>query len=106
MSDYCGLKGRRMVSNAECERLWRRHSRRILQIVRQTIAMFRTLNTLAWFCSAWFAASAATAAGAVASARELFDPGQAHTIQIKLSGERWDLLQPGAGAQKAAGITN
>src|SRR6185295_2512586 len=36
----------------------------------------------------------------------VFDPGRAHTIQIKLSAEGWDLLQPDAGARKGAGGTN
>src|SRR5436190_8188702 len=36
----------------------------------------------------------------------VFDPGRAHPLQIKLSSEGWDLLQPDAGARKAAGGTN
>ena len=68
--------------------------------------MFRILNTLRWFCWVLFAVSIAAGAGADASPRELFDPGRAHTIQIKLSKEGWDLLQPGAGAAKGAMITN
>src|SRR5436190_8033674 len=40
------------------------------------------------------------------SPAELFDPARAHTIHIRISAEGWNLLQPGAGAAKAAGVTN
>jgi spore coat protein H len=54
-----------------------------------------------------FVAACVSVRGAApSSARDLFDPGRAHTIEIRMSGEGWDLLQPGAGAQKVAGITN
>jgi spore coat protein H len=48
----------------------------------------------------------AAAARPPASPAELFDSARAHTIHIKISAEGWNLLQPGAGVAKAAGVTN
>jgi len=55
---------------------------------------------------AFCCASVAAAPLAPVSPGEVFDPFRTHAIHIKLSSEGWDLLQPGAGAQKAGGITN
>lgn len=44
--------------------------------------------------------SVAAGPPAPVSAGEIYDPGRAHTLQLKMSGEAWDLLQPGAGASK------
>src|SRR4051812_9788482 len=40
------------------------------------------------------------------SPADVFDPGRAHTIHVKLSADGWDLLQPGAAAQKMPVATN
>lgn len=45
-------------------------------------------------------AAAAARAGEM-SARDVFDSSRAHVIEIRLSAEAWDELQPGAGAGKA-----
>src|SRR6187402_1789204 len=60
------------------------------------------LLTLVAFCCA----SVAAAPLAPVSPGEVYDPFRAHTIHIKLSSEGWELLQPGAGAQKAGAATN
>jgi len=73
---------------------------------RQTIVMVRIFHALLYLSCLLFAASLASMAAGPISPRELFEPARAHTIQIKMSGERWDLLQPGAGAQKASAATN
>lgn len=71
------------------------------------IAMARTLHALkpltlvVLFCT-----SVAAAPRVPVSPGEVYDPVRAHTIHIKLPSAGWDLLQPGAGAQKAGGITN
>jgi hypothetical protein len=62
----------------------------------------RRFATLAVF----FCASVAAGAAAAVSPGEVYDPGRAHTIQIKLSAERWNLLQPGEGAKKVGGGAN
>src|SRR5206468_6665707 len=59
----------------------------------------RRLSTLVVF----FCASVVAAPPAPVSPGEVYDPGRAHTIQVKMSSEAWDLLQPGAGAKKASG---
>lgn len=51
-------------------------------------------------------ASVAHGAPTPISSVDVYDPGRAHAIEIKMSAEGWDLLQPGAGAQKAGGATN
>ncbi|MDB6029840.1 MAG: hypothetical protein JWM16_178 [Verrucomicrobiales bacterium] len=48
-----------------------------------------------------FCASVAPAAPKPVAAGELYDPGRVHTIEIRVSSEKWDLLQPSAGASKA-----
>jgi hypothetical protein len=45
--------------------------------------------------------SLAGAPGVPDSPKAVFDPGRAHAIQIKMSAEAWDLLQPGNGQKKA-----
>src|SRR6267142_2772339 len=62
-------------------------------------AFVQRLSTLVVF----FFASVAAGPTAPVSPAELYDPGRAHTIQIKMSSEAWDMLQPGAGAKKASG---
>jgi hypothetical protein len=63
------------------------------------------LSTLVVFsCSS--IAAAPLAPPAPVSPGEVYDPFRTHTIHLKLSSEGWNLLQPGAGAQKAAGLTN
>jgi hypothetical protein len=66
--------------------------------------LFHVLKPLALvvLCSA----SVVAAPPAPVAPGEVYDPFRSHTIHIKLSSEGWDLLQPGAGAQKAGGITN
>jgi spore coat protein H len=72
------------------------------------IAMFRVSNHSLWFFAllAFSCASVAVVASAPVSPEDVYDPARAHTIQIKLSAEGWDLLQPGAAIQKAGGATN
>jgi hypothetical protein len=53
-----------------------------------------------------FCASIAAAAPVPVSPGEVYDPFRAHTIHLMLTSEGWDLLQPGAGAQKAGAATN
>ena len=62
----------------------------------------RNVHTLVALCCVLFAASVWTRAATRVSPGELFDPGRAHRIEIRMSAEGWDLLQPGAAAQKAA----
>jgi hypothetical protein len=50
--------------------------------------------------------STAAAPPGPVSPGDVYDPFRAHSIRLKLSSDGWNLLQPGAGAQKAAGITN
>jgi spore coat protein H len=59
-----------------------------------------------WLFALISCASITVGAPAPASSDQVYDPLRAHTVQIKLSAERWDLLQPGAGVQKASGATN
>src|SRR4051794_92801 len=66
--------------------------------------MVRVVQTLCWFLGV--ASTAWVSAAAPRSAREIFDPGRAHKIEIRMSAEGWELLQPGAAAQKAASATN
>ncbi|HUR44728.1 MAG TPA: CotH kinase family protein, partial [Candidatus Saccharimonadales bacterium] len=64
--------------------------------------------------SSWFlllelwslSATALVAAPLSSSHTELFRSRQVHTIKLQLTAESWNLLQPGAAAQKAVGITN
>ena len=72
---------------------------------RQRIVMVSNVYVFLRFGGVLFAASFAAAAAPI-SPEELFDPGRAHRIHIKMSAERWDLLQPGAAAQKASAVTN
>jgi spore coat protein H len=72
------------------------------------IAMLRVFQiSLGLFALAAFSfASFAAGASAPVSPGDVYNPARAHTIQIKMSAGGWDLLQPGAGAQKATGVTN
>ena len=71
------------------------------------IAMFGAFHfRLRLFALAACCASVAFGAPAPVSPGDVYDPTRAHTIQIKMSAEAWDLLQPGAGAQKAGSATN
>jgi spore coat protein H len=72
---------------------------------RQRIVI-RFARILPCVCFAFASACIGAEAAAPKSTGELFDPTRAHTIEIRLSSEGWDLLQPGAGAQKAAAVTN
>src|SRR5437868_3801462 len=67
--------------------------------------IFHSLQRLSAFV-VFSCASVVAGPPATDSSARVFDPGRAHTIQINLSGEGWDLLQPDAGARKAAGRTN
>jgi spore coat protein H len=49
-----------------------------------------------------FFASVAIGAPGPKSPEQLYDLSRAHTIEIKVSAEKWDLLQPSAGVSKAA----
>src|SRR4051794_16395788 len=45
-------------------------------------------------------------AGAPESPKDVFDPDRAHAINLKMSGEAWDMIQPGgAGKRAVAGAT-
>src|SRR5258705_9266917 len=66
--------------------------------------MVRVVQTLCWLL--WVSSVTYVSAAAPRSAAQLFDPGRAHRIELKMSAEGWDLLQPGAAAQKAASATN
>jgi spore coat protein H len=66
-----------------------------------TFHFLKPLALVAFCCG-----SVAAAPLAPVSPVEVFDPFRTHTIHVTLSSEGWDLLQPGAGAQKAGGITN
>src|SRR5436189_5083734 len=45
-------------------------------------------------------------AGAPESPKDVFDPDRAHVINLKMSGEAWDMIQPaGAGKRAVAGAT-
>ena len=68
--------------------------------------MARKSEVVSLFLSVFLSASVSAAPSAPLSSSELFDPQRAHTIEIKLSAEGWDLLQPGAGASKAGSATN
>src|SRR3954447_25316873 len=70
------------------------------------MAMFRIFHASRWLATLLAFCSASSGSPAPVSPGELFDPGRAHTIQIRISSEGWDLLQPGAGTQKASGATN
>src|ERR1051325_357861 len=63
---------------------------------------WRLLSTFLVLCSVLVA----TGKRAPVSPGELYDPRRAHTIQIRVSAEKWDLLQPSAGVGKASGATN
>jgi spore coat protein H len=63
--------------------------------------VLRCLSALAGFVSAFVVDAAPSL-----SPRDVFDPGRAHTIHIRISSNAWDLLQPGVGAQKVTGISN
>src|SRR4051812_42481514 len=60
------------------------------------------LSSLVAFCCASFAAESMRPI----SADNLFDPARAHSIQLTVSAEAWNLMQPGAGGPKAATATN
>ena len=63
---------------------------------------WRRLSMLVVFYGAAFAVGAS----APVSPGEVYDSGRAHTIQIKVSAEGWDWLQPGAGAKQVGGAAN
>src|SRR5215212_5823706 len=70
--------------------------------------MVRTFHPSRGLCTLALLLCVSGAPGAPAplSPAEVFDPGGAHTIDIKMSAEAWDLLEPGAGARKVGGTTN
>jgi spore coat protein H len=70
--------------------------------------MIRAFHAPLWLLPlvAFCVTSVAAAPRAPVSPGEVYDPFRAHTIHLKLSSEGWDLLQPGAGAQKAGTTTN
>jgi hypothetical protein len=72
------------------------------------ISMFRVSDPSLWLSTlvVFSCPSIAAAPLAPGSPGDVYDPARAHPIHIKLSSERWNLLPPGAGAQKAGGITN
>ena len=70
--------------------------------------MIRVFHAPLWLLTffAFCGASVAAAPLAPVSPGDVYDPFRAHAIHIKLSIEGWDLLQPGAGVQKAGAATN
>src|SRR5258705_5623847 len=70
--------------------------------------MVRIAHTLRRLGTVMLFSAASVVAGqpVPVSSGQLYDPGRAHTIHIKMSADAWDLLQPGAGAQKAGAATN